>query len=212
MFLLMIARGKELDKIRLQIETLVLVFAFGVIPFQQDAPSAYDKCRWVTTRDLLDSQAPKFASYGVRVSAMKGRPKVDFSNNPNARMFQTLLRRAAAQGPNFAGHYRVAIWGCGTSCATFAIINLETGRVIWPKAINSVSYDYFALEDKGVFPESTADGYVFGFRKDSRLLVILGDRNQDEGPEGAFYFILENEDLRLIHSTIVKRDCDKFRE
>lgn len=55
---------------------------------------------------------------------------VDFSSNADARAFRTLLTRAAAAGPNFAGSYTVATWGCGTSCQTSAVIDAETGAII----------------------------------------------------------------------------------
>ena len=51
-----------------------------------------------------------------------------------------------------------------------------------------------------------------GFRNDSRLLVILGDLDEDESREGAFYFVLDNERLRLIHSTPVKKNCENLRD
>jgi hypothetical protein len=46
-----------------------------------------------------------------------------------ARRYQTLLRRAAAAGPNFNGHYRTVHWGCGTNCIEWAAIDLESGAV-----------------------------------------------------------------------------------
>ena len=32
-------------------------------------------------------------------------------------------------GANFAGHYSVVAWGCGTECETFMIVDLKTGKV-----------------------------------------------------------------------------------
>jgi len=57
-------------------------------------------------------------------------PKLD---SARARHFRTVLREAAATGPNFNGHYRIASWGCGTNCLDWAVINLETGDVWFPK-------------------------------------------------------------------------------
>src|SRR5262245_24206398 len=31
---------------------------------------------------------------------------------------------------NFAGHYHVAVWGCGSACVTGSIIEARTGAVI----------------------------------------------------------------------------------
>ena len=66
---------------------------------------------------------------------------------------------------------------------------------------------YFGVEEQTVFPDSQSGDELLGFRKDSRLLVVLGDIDEDESREGAFYLVLEGEHLRSIHSTLVKRDC-----
>lgn len=39
---------------------------------------------------------------------------------PKARKYRTVLRRAAMDGPNFNGHYRTVLWGCGTNCVEWA--------------------------------------------------------------------------------------------
>src|SRR5438105_1150903 len=38
--------------------------------------------------------------------------------------------RAAPDGPNFAGHYTVVTWGCGTECQMHAILDGRTGQFI----------------------------------------------------------------------------------
>src|ERR1051325_4969852 len=42
------------------------------------------------------------------------------------RMFKTNLTAASQQSPNFAGHYRLTHWGCGSNCAAAALIDLKT--------------------------------------------------------------------------------------
>jgi hypothetical protein len=44
-------------------------------------------------------------------------------------MFRTVLRRQAASGPNFAGHFTLARWGCGAGCVTVAVIDAVSGVV-----------------------------------------------------------------------------------
>jgi hypothetical protein len=70
---------------------------------------------------------------------------------------------------------------------------------------------YFAVEDQKVFPDSQSEDEVFGFRDDSKLLVLLGDLDEDESRQGAFYFVLDHERLRLVHSTPVEKDCENLR-
>jgi hypothetical protein len=181
-----------------------------LLPSQQDAPSAFDQCRIVTSSDLADRKAPRFAAYHVPVAQITERPKLDLKSNPTARSYRTLLRSEMSKGPNFAGQYRVVIWGCGTSCAMFAIVNLQTGRVITPEGFYATSTVHFYVEDQKLFPDSQSEDEVFGFRRDSRLLVVVGDLDEDESREGAFYLVLEAEHLRLVHSTIVKKDCERL--
>lgn len=61
-----------------------------------------------------------------RLAAPAAKPDV---SSGRARRYRTVLRQAAAEGPNFNGHYRVATWGCGTNCIEWAVIDLATGRV-----------------------------------------------------------------------------------
>jgi len=67
-------------------------------------------------------------------------------------MFRTKLREGAKKGPNFAGHYTVITWGCGTDCRLVAIVDARTGRVYFAPFTVSIPAD--------------AD-----YRLDSRLLI-----------------------------------------
>jgi hypothetical protein len=51
---------------------------------------------------------------------------------PLDRKYKTMIRSTAADGPDFAGHFAIASWGCGTGCLEFVIIDLKTGRVYDP--------------------------------------------------------------------------------
>jgi|HubBroStandDraft_6_1064221.scaffolds.fasta_scaffold18954_3 hypothetical protein len=177
----------------------------------QDAPSAFDKCRIVTSADLTDAKAPRFGTYRISFSTNKTSAKLDLSSNPIAKEYRTVLRQELAQGPNFAGHYRVAVWGCGSSCAMFAVIDTDTGRVIAPPGLSHTSGVYFGVDNRKLFPEAQGDYGLFAFRRDSKLLVVLGDLDEDEKREGAFYFVLDGGKLTLVHTTPVNKDCERLR-
>src|SRR5204863_3189899 len=49
-----------------------------------------------------------------------------------SRLYRTRLREAAGGGVNFAGHYAVGEWGCGTCCVQFGIIDMRSGAVWMP--------------------------------------------------------------------------------
>ena len=58
-----------------------------------------------------------------------GRPAEPVLNTSFARLFRTRIQGAAKKGPNFAGKFTIAHWGCGTTCISIAIINEESGSV-----------------------------------------------------------------------------------
>lgn len=86
-----------------------------------------------------------------------------------ARLYRTVIRDAFAQPANFAGHYRVAIWGCGTDCRNFAIVDKDTGATYTMPGVKAVS---------GVMGN---DDERVGFRAGSRLLIVAGCFNDDCG-------------------------------
>jgi hypothetical protein len=109
------------------------------------------------------SRVPAFSDYQVPVS--KSRPKApDLKSHKKARLFRTSLRNATKDGVNFAGHFALTYWGCGSSCGVGAIVNLKTGAVFFPDQLNGV----WAQDWPG------SDSIPFGFRKNSRLLVLHG--------------------------------------
>jgi hypothetical protein len=93
---------------------------------------------------------PRFEAYPVHDTFTGTPAPVDLSSAQGARRFRTVLRAGAAKGPNFAGHYTVVQWGCGSPCQSYAIVDARTGRVRFGEESLSVGTD---------------------FRLDSRLLV-----------------------------------------
>ena len=73
--------------------------------------------------------APKFSDF-PSLEGLSGPPvTIDLSSHHYARSYRTTLRKAAANGPDFAGHYVVAWWGCGNECVRSLIVDLNTGQV-----------------------------------------------------------------------------------
>lgn len=65
------------------------------------------------------------------IEAYTGEPApVNFESNLAAVLFRTTITNQVAEGANFAGHYTVATWGCGTSCIGYAIVDVVTGNII----------------------------------------------------------------------------------
>ena len=95
------------------------------------------------------------------------------------RLFRTQIRDAAKQGPNFAGHYTIAEWGCGTSCASVAVIDAETGAVYegpFGALPHAVLYYGKALRyDRNAKGEYEYDDLSYSLK--SRLLIARGCPN-----------------------------------
>jgi len=130
---------------------------------------------------------PTFAQYPATLQAGIRRVPPDLASHPQARRFRTVLREGARKGANFAGHYALVSWGCGTGCLRFALVDLATGQVRFPDRIESV----FAPMPPGEGePRSPLH-----FRRDSRLLEIEGYVGE---AEGHFSYLLDGGELRLL--------------
>jgi len=105
-----------------------------------------------------------FSQYPV-TSRFKGTPVPARPITAFARRYRTVIRRGAADGPNFAGHYTVVFWGCGTACAQFVIVDAETGNVFDPP-YRGVSFE---APQGGFFQQSGIH-----YQLNSSLLVVQG--------------------------------------
>jgi len=58
--------------------------------------------------------------------------EVKFGNErfPEADEFKSVISETVAKGTNFAGHYAMAEWGCGTNCQDHAIVDVKTGEIV----------------------------------------------------------------------------------
>src|SRR4051794_36214809 len=73
-------------------------------------------------------RVPRFEDYRVPLTFAGSAVAPDLSD-PEARRFRTRLREASASGPNFADHFTLVTWGCGTECHVVAVIDAVTGIV-----------------------------------------------------------------------------------
>jgi len=95
-----------------------------------------------------------FAKYPAR--HYKGKPATPRLITPTQHEFRTVIRRGVLKGPNFAGHYTVVEWGCGSNCIVYAVVDAIAG----------------AVYDKGL--PNPNEGYPCGllYRRDSDLFVV----------------------------------------
>lgn len=135
------------------------------------------------------SKMPQFRNYPAAASLTSANAPLKLTRGD--RSYQTRLREAAKEKPNFAGHYILAAWGCGAECLMGAVIDAQTGKVYW--------FD-FTICCWG----ATDDNFEpIEFRKDSKLIVFSGLRNEREGDDGAHFYKFENN--RFVHLGTFKK-------
>lgn len=160
-------------------------------------------------------QLPSFENYPVKEIFQRITASVDFTNMPDvtaaspghAGDFKTKLIAGAKEGPNFAGHYTVVEWGCGTECQNHMIVDAITGKV------------YSLAEPSSEPLGNLITGRGVSFRLNSRLLIA----NPPCGPYPPFltscrgggannpvrFYLMEEDGLRLVYTLNCKSVNDK---
>jgi hypothetical protein len=156
---------------------------------------------------------PKFEDYPVN-EVFDHTPHPPILTTPQQRHFRTRIREGVEKGwgvwinggwgkeqnrpgPNFAGHYIVIIWGCGSGCIEMAMSDAETGTVYNPP----ISEGGFVLPML-VFPNSAGGAAELQYRKDSQLMIIRATPHPSrrDAIPGAFYFLWQGN-----HWTLLRR-------
>lgn len=116
-------------------------------------------------------------------------------------MFYTELRRAITKGydvvdggteherrgPNFAGHYVLVQWGCGSNCMEAALIDANTGNVLRLPQVPGGEQQGFEI------PTGSVDFRALQFRTNSRLLGV-----PNIGDSFTYYYLLEQGHWRFL--------------
>lgn len=128
---------------------------------------------------LAQKQVPQFKNYPAgEVFRGKNAPvKLTRAD----MLFRTRLRYAAKQKPNFAGHYVLNFWGCGTECLSGAAVDVKTGKVVWVDF--SICCWQHYRED---------DFEPVKFRLDSNLIEFTGLRDEKEDDFGRHFYKIQN--------------------
>jgi hypothetical protein len=142
---------------------------------------------------------PEFKDYAASVYYGKAHAPILVTSLD--RSYRTRIRAAAAKGPNFAGHYALARWGCGSGCHEFVIIDLKTGAV-YDLSFDRVEFHYGSTDDN---PGWQCFSDLVMHRPDSSLLVVEGCLWAKQC--GRTYFVMESGRLRQ-----VAYDPDRLRD
>lgn len=156
---------------------------------KSDPPGEED--RGTICKEYYPADAPRFEDYPAKLYTGPVAP-VRWQADSRARMYRTVLKNAAKeQRPNFAGHFIVAQWGCGSSCIMNKIIDARTGKVFHPAGVES---NVVINIDGALFDE----GDMLRFRADSRLFVLIGEPEEDEKRRGIWFFEWTGTRMKLL--------------
>jgi hypothetical protein len=128
---------------------------------------------------------PVFADHPV-TERFTGTPAMpDLASAPDAKQFATRINEGAKKGPNFAGHYTIIEWGCGSECQRSAIVDAKTGAVYFPDFTSSWGMlyrpDSSLLIVNPIDPRAVADDRVPAwmatefYQWDGRKLIKLAE-------------------------------------
>jgi hypothetical protein len=159
---------------------------------------------------VLSAQVPRFEDYPA-VERFTGTPAAPKLVESWARRFQTRIREGAVgkypawrgfeefkvEGPNYAGHYYVANWGCGTGCLMLVVIDAVTGTV-YPPPLSAGTTG----SNRMILPGLGTGWADFDFQPESRLFVLktcpLVDGRRYPF-SGTSYFAIEADGWKLVH-------------
>gem|GEM_PF-5436932 len=121
---------------------------------------------FVTVVPCFSQKKLNFTDYPVRSKFSGKSACVNLASAKGAKYYRTRLREAAKGGANFAGHYAIGVWGCGSPCLMAGMIDLKTGDVTWVPSPEMMVFD-------------------IAFNVNSKLLIINShDVLNKEAPEG----------------------------
>src|ERR1044072_38911 len=176
----MMKRAKKMNRsvftLFITAAALLLVFS-AVAPAQEDFPD---------NSVVYRKNAPAF--FSCREPVYKGRIAAVKINSKYSRTYRTVLRESVKEnGVNFAGHYTLATWFCGTNCNQMAVIDVKTGQTYFTPGLMSVVM--------GV-PNQTLD--MTEFKANSRLLKVVGRTNGKD--YGTWFYEWKNNQFKLVRA------------
>lgn len=145
----------------------------------------------------LEKLRPKFRDYQVQ-HIYRGKPAKPILNQ-DQRLFRTMIRSGAKSAVEFAGHYTVPRWGCGTGCSQLVVVDSISGRV----------YDvpFSVSELPGAWVEKHSEHILerMEFRADSRLMKFDGCLNEHDC--GFYdYLMIEGKGLKLLRKELLPKE------
>jgi hypothetical protein len=139
---------------------------------------------------------PRFEDYRVPtpIPERKSNAFIATHDGPNEapEHFNKRISEVAKEGPDFAGHYAVVRWSCGSNCESIAIVDIRTRKVYEAPFMDVTGGPYVPPDE------------LLSYELDSSLLIVKGStetaQTVDKGPWGTFYYRWDGRRLILIRA------------
>ncbi len=143
----------------------------------------------------ITAMRPSFSDFPVK-EVFHGKPAAPNLITKGELMFRTRIRIGANVPVEFAGHYTLPRWGCGTGCNEFVIVDSMTGKAYdVPFALAELPFSW--VEKHGGDALKRMD-----YRPDSRLLKINACPNEKDC--GLYdYVMVDGEGLKLLRKELL---------
>lgn len=125
---------------------------------------------------------------------------VDLSSHPDAANFRTRLEDNIGGVANFAGHYILTSWGCGTMCQMNAVIDVLNGDVFFPADFTSSYGSCFKPDSNLVLLNPISETDLEDFGEDLPDWLKVG------------YYRWDGQDMQFLteNQQAVVEDCGVF--
>jgi hypothetical protein len=163
-----------------------------------------------TTEGIAKSKkrVPKFSDYLVRQvwQGKSAKMRVTTASDP---LLSARFQSASKEPPNFAGHYRVVLWGCGSECINGGMVDLKIGRVLSPPLVETLE----AQKNFNICQSAYAPSRI-EFHKNSRLMIVHCGLNfvmhLNKNVPDAQYFVWDGKQFRLLRRLHLPNGQDKL--
>lgn len=144
---------------------------------------------------------PRFEDYPA-AEIFKGSPAAPKLRRPGDRLFRTKIREGAAKGPNFAGHFTIADWGCGAGCVSIAIVDAKNGT-IYGAPFTALEWGMPLLKYEGKYAPSEPGFAPLTYKLESRLLIVRGCPEEENC--GSYFYDWTGTHFKLIRKVTALR-------
>ena len=187
------------------------------VPRRQSCRRVFrDKIRTVRLRTLIalaaawtaSAQNPRFEDYPVK-DIFTGTPAAPILATPQQKLFRTRIREGASKGtgvmrdgkeqagPNFAGHFIIVEWYCGSPCAMNAMVDAITGKIYAPPISEGLVLPVITPGDPDPCPQWGPA--TVKFRLDSKLMIVEANPNFPKDKMNYRHYLLwENNRWKLL--------------